>query len=474
MLATPSSYNSLTLSSGGENIQAEEMIRWLKAAMDVLQSSASSSDFFEKAARAVVENVGLDTGRVVLQEGDNWRPVAYWALPGVASEKDAMPSRSVLKQVCKERRTLWATPESIGVDSLMGVTAVVASPLLDEKGEVIGVLYGDRRKYRGPGLSPKISKLDAMLVELLANGVASGLARMEAEKLAMAARVQFEQFFTPELAHQIAIRPELLQGQECEITLLFCDIRGFSRISERLGPAKTVEWINGVMGALSDCVIAHRGVLVDYIGDELMAMWGAPEEQPDHPILACRAAQDMIRLLPELNEQWSDELGEPLDVGIGINTGLARVGNTGCHRKFKYGPLGNMVNMASRVQGVTKYLKVRLLVTEATRTRLNPEFSARKIGKVSVVNIAEPVYLYELSVPGSGQFEAMRLEYESALEEFERKNFNIAARILANLLSGDRYSEHHDDGPSLVLLSRVVGALVDAETFDPVFVVPGK
>ncbi len=259
------------------------------------------------------------------------------------------------------------------MDSLLGVSAVVASPILDEKGEVIGALYGDRKRYRSPGQPPRITRLDAMLVELLASGVAAGLARTEFERRAVAARVQFEQFFTPELAHQIAIRPELLEGQESEITLLFCDIRGFSRISEHLGPAKTVRWINGVMGTLSDCVLAHGGVLVDYIGDELMAMWGAPAEQPDHARLACRAALQMLEILPEMNEEWIGEIGQPFDLGIGLNTGIARVGNTGSRHKFKYGPLGNTVNMASRVQGVTKYLKVRLLVTQATRERLGKE-----------------------------------------------------------------------------------------------------
>ena len=139
----------------------------------------------------------------------------------------------------------------MGSESLVGVTAVVASPILDERGEVIGVVYGDRRKYRGPGLTPRITKLNAMLVELVAHGVASGLARMGAERDALAARVQFEQFFTPQLARRLAQQTDLLQGRDSEVTVLFCDIRGFSRISGQLGPEKTVDWINDVFGTLS-------------------------------------------------------------------------------------------------------------------------------------------------------------------------------------------------------------------------------
>src|SRR5262249_42295781 len=152
------------------------------------------------------------------------------------------------------------------------------------------------------------------------------------------------QFFTKELSEQLALEPDLLEGRDEEVTVLFSDIRDFSRISERLGPARTVEWGGDVMETLSECVLAHRGVLIDYIGDELMAMWGAPVKQEDHARLACRAALDMLGQVETLNQRWQSILGGPLRLGTGINTGVARVGNTGTRRKFKYGPLGNTVN----------------------------------------------------------------------------------------------------------------------------------
>jgi adenylate cyclase len=218
-------------------------------------------------------------------------------------------------------------------------------------------------------------------------------------------------------------------------------------------------------------VLAHRGVLVDYIGDELMAMWGAPEIQEDHARLACRAALDMQRLLPELNERWHSRIGESLALGIGVNTGRARVGNTGSRHKFKYGPLGPMVNLASRVQGATKYLRTRMLITESTHAMLAGEFWSRRLCKVRAVNIATAVNLYELAAPGSTDWKAIQPLYEHALEDFERGNFPGAARTLGNLLA-----EHSDDGPSLVLMGRAINALVTPEVgaFDPVWELPGK
>src|SRR5207253_6509050 len=116
--------------------------------------------------------------------------------------------------------------------------------------------------------------------------------------------------------------------------------------------------------------------------------------------------------LPKLNERWEPLLHEPTNLGIGINSGWARVGNTGSQTKFKYGPLGNTVNLASRVQGATKYLKTRLLVTGATQAPLDASVPKRRLCKVAVVNIAEPVDIYELVPPGQENWQTLKKSYE--------------------------------------------------------------
>jgi adenylate cyclase len=270
-------------------------------------------------------------------------------------------SRHILERVSRDKGTFWETPDDSLAEaaSLRGVSAVVAAPLLAGDGAVIGALYGVRREGSIESLGP-ITRVEAMLVELLARGVAAGLARLEEEQKALAARVQFEQFFTPELARHLAEQPDLLKkGREAEVSVLFCDVRKFSQISERLGPEATMSWIGAVMTELSDCVRRHEGVLVDYVGDELLAMWGAPAEQPDHAQRACRAALDMLACMPRLDERWQTKIGVPTAFGVGVSTGPARVGNSGSQHKFKYGPLGNTVNLGSRVQGATKHLKCR-------------------------------------------------------------------------------------------------------------------
>jgi adenylate cyclase len=458
--------------SAAANEQNRQLLRWLQTSMGVFHSAASSADFFQKAAQAVVDIIGLDTGRVLLWEDGAWQTRAFASATREIGEEDRQPSQGILSKVREEKRTFWELP-SISTEqmaSLQGVNAVVATPLLAANGDVLGAVYGDRRQTGKLFAADLISELEAMLVELIASGVAAGMARLQQEQAALTARVQFEQFFTRELSEQLSAHPDLLEGRDVEVSLVFCDIRGFSRISERLGPRGTVQWIGDVMGLLSDCVLAHSGVLVDYIGDELVAMWGAPAAQPEHARLASRAAIDMLQAVPRINQQWSATLREPMALGIGVNSGIARVGNTGSRHKFKYGPLGNTVNLASRVQGATKYLRSPILVTGSTHVQLAAGFLTRRLCQVRVVNIVEPVELFELAAADQAGWSELKQGYESALAAFERRDFRRAAHLVSGLL--ERWP---DDGPSLLLLSRAADCLLSPGTeFNPVWELPGK
>jgi adenylate cyclase len=455
-----------TLAGQVPPVEMDRLLRWLRAAMEVLQSAAGAEDFFGRAARTAVEMVGLDSARVLLRQDGAWRAAASWtAAPG--GEGESEPSRQILERVVREKRTFWQKPPGASPSqSLCAVQAVVAAPILNRHGEVLGVLYGDRCWGR---VAAPLTQLEAVLVELLAGGTAAGLARLEQERAAADLRVQFEQFFAPELARQLMGRPELLTGRVAEVSILFCDIRAYSAISRRLSPEQNVAWVGDVLGAASECVLAEGGVLVDYVGDALMAMWGAPQPQPDHAARAGRAALAMLARVPELNARWQGLLGEPMRLGVGVNTGEAQVGNTGSRHKFKYGALGHEVNLASRVQGATKYFKTDLLVTEATRRGLGDGSAARRLSAARVVNIGEPVMLYELSA-GGPDWADRAARYEQALADFEAGHFREAARALGGLLGA-----HPNDGPAALLLSRAAQCMVEEpEPFDPVWRLPGK
>jgi adenylate cyclase len=181
----------------------------------------------------------------------------------------------------------------------------------------------------------------------------------------------------------------------------------------------------------------------------------------------------MLAETPELSARWHDRLGGPLHLGIGLNTGPALCGNTGSRQKFKYGPLGHAVNLASRVEGATKQLGIPLLITGSTRAKLGDDFATRRLSRARVVGIAGAVDLYELHAESaSPTWQARRDVYEQALALYEAANWPAACQALYPLLTDP---EGQYDVPSLNLLTRAVEAIKSPpEHFDGVVELSSK
>lgn len=459
--------------SPAEPLSEEMLYTWLKYAMQVFQSAASSPDFLRTAAQAAAEMVDLDEVVVLLRKAGEWAAEASHTRDGSPLPPEWRPSGTILQRILEDHRTMFHVPrfDHDKIQSLVSVQSLVAAPILNSCGELIGGLYGQRRLSSTPGTMRALTELEARLFEVLACGVASGLARLEQERQLIAERVRFEQFFTPELARMLGSRgEEMLAARDAEITVLFCDIKGFSRISRASGAELAVEWVRDVLSSLSDCVADHQGVLVDYSGDSLEALWGAPLATAQHATLACRAALQMRACLPELNERWQTRLGERTDVSIGINSGRAQVGNIGSRRKFKYGAFGTTVNQASRVQGAAKQVGVSLLVTRSTVSLLEGIFALRRLWTVKTVNIDEPIELFELSDGTNSRWPMLKAKYEESLARFEEGLYYDAMTIVGSLIA-----EFPQDEPTRRLLQRVVNALGQpAGTVESVWVLDGK
>jgi adenylate cyclase len=452
----------------------ESLKEWLNTLIGVLQSAANSNDFYMKAAEAVVRLVGMDFASVLLWENGDWQPKAS---VGEGSSL-RVPSRLALARAQHEKQTIFRTapPGSNAMtmdarvsDSLASLEAVVAAPFFDENHDVLGIVYGSRTRMLG-ALQPNISRIDATLVTALAHGVEVGLRRVRSEKSLIEAQVRFEQFFSPELARELATNDGMLKGADRDVSILFCDIRSFSRISERLGAEATLEVVGEFFNIAAAEVMKHKGVVVDYIGDELIAMWGAPKEQPHHAELACRAGLGILEAIKQHDAYWEQKTGSKLRAGIGINSGIARVGNIGSQQRFKYGPLGSMVNLASRVQGATKYFKTEMLITDATRQQLGSEFHSRRIRKVRVVNIETPIDLHEVWLGEDSEREQAAKTYEAALASLEKGEFRDASRAVAELIR-----QVEPEGPALVLAAQALQFATNPDlTFTPEWTLPGK
>ena len=225
--------------------------------------------------------------------------------------------------------------------------------------------------------------------------------------------------------------------------------------------------MNDVMDHLTKRVLEYQGVIINYAGDGLAAMWNAPTDQPDHANLACLTALAMQSEMAQLNDNWQDKTEIPLRIGIGINTGIAQVGNAGSKQRIKYGPMGHAVNVASRVEGATKYLGIPVLLTEQTLNKMTATMATRRLCQVRVIGIKEPVSLFELfGEQAEDNWSQLRDGYEQALSLSEESRCEEALQILNQLLKG---TSGLDDRPTLLLSSRLA-----EEDWDPVLQLEGK
>lgn len=447
---------------------AETLGEWFETLVMVQRAAAGSGEFYSETARAVVELVGLDRGLVLLRRGLEWEVVATHTLSAVDNRQF---SSRVIAQVQAERRTFFRSFDDSSLrHSLIGVEAVVASPIFDEHDDVIGIVYGSR-DLRSATNQRGIEPLEAQFVQLLAGAVSAGLTRMAREAEAARARVQFEQFFSPELARALERDPEILAAKERELTLLFADLRGFSRISERIGASQTYSLLSDILDRLTNCIMDHGGVVIDYYGDGLAAMWNAPADVPQHADRALAAAVAMHSELPHINSQWAERLGGILRLGLGIHSGRAQVGNSGSQRRLKYGPRGHAVNLTSRVEAATKVFGVAGLLTGPTRSALVGAYDLRRVCTARLTGMSEPVELYEL--PPARDLVAWsdrRTSYDAALALYEANQIADCTAACDALLR-----TFPTDGPTKWLLARAEQRLACSDTpFDPVFTVETK
>jgi len=192
--------------------------------------------------------------------------------------------------------------------------------------------------------------------------------------------------------------PEKLKlgGDRKELTILFSDIRGFTTISESLDPEGLVHLLNEYLTKMTDMVFKYDGTLDKYIGDAILAIYGAPLYDDDHPAKACYSALDMMEGLRELRKEWGAR-GMPLiDIGIGINTGSMVAGNMGSQTRFDYTVMGDSVNLGSRLEGSNKEYGTHIVISEYTHHYVNDLFVSRQLDSVRVKGKRLPIKIFEV------------------------------------------------------------------------------
>ena len=211
----------------------------------------------------------------------------------------------------------------------------------------------------------------------------------------------FGRYVSRDVYAQLTAHPELaeLGGARREMTVLFSDIRGFTTVTEKGNPEELVAQLNEYFSRMVDIVFRHKGTVDKFVGDMVMALFGAPLDDPDHAEHAVRAAIDMVEELGALNKAWVERGMTPLDIGIGINSGDMIAGNIGSSSIMSYTVIGDNVNLGSRLESLNKDYRTRIIMSDATRTRLRNDYDTRPLGDVKVKGKTRAVAIYEIRVP---------------------------------------------------------------------------
>lgn len=257
----------------------------------------------------------------------------------------------------------------------------------------------------------------------------------------------FSNYVSPDLVKEIEKNPEklVLGGEQRELSILFSDIRGFTTVSESLTPPELVTLLNEYLSPMTRIVLEERGTLDKFIGDAVMAIFNAPLDVPQHAVHACRTAVRMLDELKKLNEGFSARGMHTIDIGVGINTGPAVVGNMGADIRFDYTAIGDAVNLASRLEGLNKYYGSHILVSEETWRQIpSGMFTFREVDRVRVKGKHQPVVIYELMVAK----QELLARFEEGLERYRSKEFGAARQIF------DALVQQYDDGPSRLYSGR--------------------
>jgi len=300
------------------------------------------------------------------------------------------------------------------------------------------------------------------------------------EKEKRRVRSAFGQYLSPEVIRRLLVNPRLVEPKKTDITVMFSDIRGFTTISEKLDAQDLALFLNEYLSDMTRIVFQYQGTLDKYIGDAVMAFWGAPYEELDHAVRACNTALEMMKHVRKMQKKWEAEGKPHLDIGIGLNTGVASVGNMGSSLRYGYTALGDAVNLSSRLEGLNKEYGTHVLANEtAYQAAKEGGFLFRELDLIRVKGKLQPVTIYELiglraelCLDGGGQDLQARLElFARARALYRKRQWDEAQRTFESILI-----KWPDDGPSRTYWKRCQEYLFEepSSNWDGVFTMTSK
>jgi adenylate cyclase len=267
-------------------------------------------------------------------------------------------------------------------------------------------------------------------------------------------RSAFGQYLSPKVIERIVENPDLLSlgGERKVLTACFTDLERFTVISEKMNPEQLVEFLNQYLTAMTEIILGHDGTVDKFEGDAIIAFYGAPLPLDDHPRRACLAAVKMQDQLAELRPRWAEQGLPELKMRVGVHTGPMVVGNMGSQKKMDYTIIGDSVNLTARLEGVNKFYRTSILVSEATWQAAGDGLIGREVDIVRVVGRAEPIRIFELVSLGAmteEDWEEHATRYAEGLKAYRAQRWDEAERAF-----GAALATKPEDGPSAVMIER--------------------
>ncbi len=267
-------------------------------------------------------------------------------------------------------------------------------------------------------------------------------------------RHAFSQYLAPSVVKKLIESPENLElgGEERYITAFFSDVQGFTSISEKLTPSEIRDLLNEFLTEMTDIILKYEGTVDKFEGDAIIAFFGAPNQMENHAKVACKTSIDMQKRLADLRKKWREEQRPEMKMRIGMNTGMAVVGNMGSKNRMDYTMIGDTVNTAARLEGMNKVYGVYMLISHATCKEAGDEIMTRELDLVSLVGKKEAVKVYEVvGYPEDADENLKKLLalYADGLAAYREMNWDKAIEYFENALK-----LRSDDGPSKTMLAR--------------------
>lgn len=365
-----------------------------------LSKAMTVDSLLDKIARYTFDVLGVDRTAILLLD-DRGALVPKISRDKRGGDAPRAVPQSIARTVMEEKVAVQS--DDAGEDLRFGgqsimmqqVRSAMCAPLLGSAERLLGVLYVDSNS-----LTKRFEADDLEFLIAFAGIAAAAIENSQfSERIRREAvvRSNFERFFTPHLAARIANAPDAVKlgGDKRLVTVLFSDIRGFTALAETMNPDDMARLLTEYFTEMVDCVFEHGGTLDKFIGDSVMAQWGAPLGEPDDPDRALAASLAMMTALERLNERWRDEGRPAMQMGIGINTGEAFAGNIGSERRLEYTVIGDTVNTASRLCGAAAAGEI--LVSQSLKAALRSAPAMEQTAPLVLKNKNQPVTVFRIS-----------------------------------------------------------------------------